>query len=139
MNELIATNYRLLESATWLYGQLQTDRQLRLFQNNVIPTPETVAADLQESTFPGYVAVPLVGKWRVPRKVKTGLYLIDISPIQFTLGAPAVQQVFGCYVTHLGSVDFVNQFDPPIDLSSPGLFNVYVGVTEWALAVAPLP
>lgn len=134
----IATNSRLLASASFLYAQLQSNRVVRLFQNNVQVSPATTIADLFECDFNGYSPIDTIGKWKPPRLVHDGLYLIDLPILSFTATSGSTQQVFGAFIDHLGIVEFAVNFDPPVDLSTPTSFSIYLGLTEWALAVAPI-
>lgn len=72
---------------------------LRLYQNSVVLSPTTVAADLTECTFPGYASVALVAWGSVYLNPFNQAETDEANHVFTMTGSSPVNSVYGYYVT----------------------------------------
>lgn len=100
---------------------------LALFQNNFIPTLDSVLADFAECTFPGYAPATL----STPNPAfqnGAGRGEVDADLVTFTATGISAETAFGYFVYDLAlDVIWCQRFNAPVPMGAPGA-SVDVGV-----------
>lgn len=95
----ISSNDSLLALSFIEQGAIRANAVIRLFRNNIVPTPATQRGDFVEADYPGYVvklpATAIIG----PRKIVDGGYQFGFGPYAWASTAPTDQIVYGWYIT----------------------------------------
>jgi hypothetical protein len=91
---------------------------LKLFQNNVTPTKDTVLADLTEATFSGYAAIALAtADFAAVTTVSDKAQLIANSFQTFAHnGGGTNNTIYGYYFVQSGKILFCEKFDTPFTM-----------------------
>src|SRR6516162_8080910 len=93
-----AHNYHLQDRLLALKGVLNSNHYLRLFSNNITPTPDMTNAAFIEAIFPGYSPVLLTNDFGAPVQVAAGEFQISGTSHPFTFTAGTPQTVYGWYI-----------------------------------------
>lgn len=111
----------LLATLTGVGGLLNGCR-VKLFQNNIVPTPLTKLADLTEADFSGYAeSAALV--WGTPYYQADGTPVVLAGAVSFIVANPATTPnvVYGYYVVN-GAGDtllFSERFGSSVNMATP--------------------
>jgi hypothetical protein len=101
-----------------------TGSDFRLYQNNVLLTPQVALGDLTEATFDGYTPLLANSDWIRRTDPDTGraASLNPSIPLQIVTGTTDLPQViYGWYVvTSTGLLATVNKFPQPVALNANG-------------------
>jgi len=116
----VFTNAELSAALQWLIDRwgVLPGAVLRLFRNDLEPTPASVAVDFVEANFPGYSPVLLAGEMTGPIKAADGHY--ESLTNQYTFFPPASGSgnvIFGGYVTLDGVAVAADRFPEPIPMT----------------------
>lgn len=132
----VASNYFLQARATTLQTLLNSSQTLRLFSNNLNPTPANVLTDFTEATYAGYAGVSLNGQFGAPTKVQDGEYQIASGTYTFNGPATGSQTIYGWYISDGTGVNFSGVFPAPITMTSGVSFTLQISPQTWAYSVA---
>lgn len=118
----VAGNAQLARELMATVATLNANHNLRLFVNDVTPTPAMTAATFVEASFPGYVPVNLNNQWMVPMMEEDGKIVTMTGPHDFERTATGVTQLaYGAYVTDLSlSPVLAARFELPISFTNDG-------------------
>ena len=105
---------------------LNAGHKLKLFVNNILPTPATPLGAFTEASFPGYLAADLAGAFGAPVKVQDGQYQIATGFFTFTCTAAPGQTVYGWWIDDAANVKMAQAFDSPVSIAvgSPYMLQV---------------
>jgi hypothetical protein len=101
---------------------LAASLKLRLYQNNIVPTPTDLTAAYTEATFSGYTmaSATLVGPVTLSPAVQG---VIAIADFLASGGSPYVPNtVYGYYCTAAGLLVCSEQFRNPVPFAADGAF-----------------
>lgn len=136
MPQLIASNNFLSTRASQVDADMTAECVVRLFVNNLTPTPANVRADFAEAGFTGYAPRTLVSAPIGKIKVRDGLYQIGWGPFTWTNTGATTQVIYGFYVTGGATSLWVSKrFDSPVPLVPLAPISCKVLVQEWALSI----
>jgi hypothetical protein len=99
-----------------------TDK-VKLFKNDLVPTPDTVLADLTEADFTGYAPVTIAGAWNASTDPQERGLVWYSALVPFSASGAAVPNIiYGWYVVNTdGTVlKVVKRLDTPITFDSGG-------------------
>ena len=137
MGVAVASNALLDARAGTLRTLLNSSHNLRLYSNNLTPTPANVLADFTEATFPGYSAVSLASQFGAQTKVQDGEYQIQSGTYTFTFTSGSSQTVYGWYIDDGTNVKFSQIFAQSILMTTGVQFTLQVSPQEWAFSIVP--
>jgi len=123
MAGVVAMDLMVKRSMAWVIEQvLLGDAYLRLYQNDLTPTPaNTVPADFQEADFGGYIPLPVASTFPPEVQVIAGRWR-SRSAIQIWMPpATGMQTIYGWFITVGPEVIFAARFAAPIIMASDSL------------------
>jgi len=126
----VLSNPLLDARAGTLATLLNSGHTLRLFQNNLTPTPATSLGSFTESTFTGYAAVSLSGQFGSPTFVTDGQYQIASGTYTFSCTGGSSQTIYGWYIDDGSNVKMSQRLDTPVTISSGGNYTLQVRPQE---------
>jgi hypothetical protein len=115
----VISNPLLQEAAAWLKSRWESaPAVLRLFRNDLEPTPASVAADFLEANYFPYQVVLLgPGGFSAPTMAADGDWEITTPVYTFpTANSAPGNRIYGAYITLNGAVEAAQRFDTPLDL-----------------------
>lgn len=122
----VLSNQMLADRAGTLATYLNTAHKLKLFQNNIAPTPATPLASFVEANFPGYIGIDLTNQFGAPSKVTDGQYQIATPFFTFTCSSGSGQVVYGWWIDDGTNQKMSQAFDTPVTIApgSPYLLQI---------------
>lgn len=127
--ELVASDVLLLTQIKQI-KKLLDGGFVRLYWNNLPPSPANVVSNFAEAYFAGYTPVPIV--WGDPIKAQTGEYTLQAPEVIFRNTGSSSQTLIGWFYTTALGVLLSAPFTAPIALNPGGSLGVQVLATEWA-------
>lgn len=138
MYPLATSNYVLSNYATWLSNNLNTLHFLRLFKNQIVPTPGTPLRSFIEADYPGYTPQNLAGQVPAPIKEVDGQYVIQFNSQLF--GAlSGSQTVYGAYISSGDNVKFSQAFASPRIMAPGNNFLIPIIIDVFSLSILGIP
>jgi hypothetical protein len=104
--DIVASNDLLEERAQKLLERFESGCSLRLFSNNLQPSPANRIGDFNEATFAGYGRKNMAGQWSIVRKQEDGRYTFVSTNQIFTGAVDAIGFVYGWFLVIGGKVQF---------------------------------
>lgn len=99
--------------------------RMKLFQNNLVPTADTILSDLTEATFSGYSAGMFSGGALGGSLDAFNRGYATWSPLTWTKSGATGNTIYGYYVTNSGgSLLWIERFDIPIPMTTDGAYLV---------------
>lgn len=124
MTSRIIADVELEAVLTWLVGRWGGDpgATLRLFRNDLEPTPSTTLSAFLEANFLGYAPVLLAGDLTAPAKAETGVWesLSDLHT-WFPPASGSGNMIFGAYVVFGGQAVASGRFGAAIPMEVGGV------------------
>jgi len=123
MAVVVAMDLIVKRSMAWVIEQvLLGDAYLRLYQNDMTPTPgNVVPADFQEADFENYVPLPVASAFPAEVQVVPGRWR-SRSAIQIWMPpTTGTQTIYGWFITVGPEVIFAARFASPIIMASDSL------------------
>lgn len=136
-SSFIASNALLRQSADWLGTILNSGHFLRLFSNNIAPTPATPLTGFNEAAFSGYAAVNLLGLFSSSVLVMVGELQIPPVIALFIQNGALIDTVYGWYITSGTNVKLSGRLVTPVTFNVNTSFQIQLNVQEWALSIVP--
>ena len=130
---LVALNFGLVGVANLTRAVLNNGHSLRLFCNNIQPTPGMSELDFSEISFNGYNRKNLNGLWAVPLKIRDGEYLLRTGALSWTCNAASDQIVYGWYIVGDNNAKYAARLPDPIELGPMTSFSVAVQLSVSSL------
>jgi len=96
--EIVAANALLKDRSELMRTYFDSGHSLRLFANDLVPTPQDPTAAFVESSFPGYARISMAGKWRDVFKLEDGAYHFSSFDCTFTPTGPSNEYAYGWYL-----------------------------------------
>lgn len=126
----VFSNRVILASLEWLLSRWNVPGGLvlRLFRNDLEPTPASVVGDFLECNFAGYTSIAVGTLLSAPTLVQDGEY--ESTTAKFTYQPLAVgtgNNVYGLYVTLDGLLEASQRFPEPI-VMQPGSAPIRIRV-----------
>lgn len=113
---------------------------LRLYRNDISPTPLTVMADFLEPTWVGYAPVALVGLWPSALQVRPSWYQLKLPPQTYTVGSATAESCYGLFLERAGMLLYSEPFDIPFSVPIGLVFDVLAQINcSYSLDVAIPP
>lgn len=137
MENIVASNALLHWAAQNVLSLLNSGHVLRLFANDLDPTPANVLADFAEASFAGYVPIVLSGLFTGPSKVQDGTYQVSLADQSFGGITGANQYVHGWFIDDGTNVKISARFLAPILVTAGVRFTVALDPQDWALSILP--
>ena len=135
---IVASNFQVKNLLHFAQTYLNTGCLLRLFGNPINPTPATLATDFSESTFAGYAPFSLDGAFGAILSAGTGVYQMASPVLTFTATAPAVQSVYGWFITSAVNLLYSASFATPYAIFTATQIPVQIFLQEQSLVI-PCP
>lgn len=132
----VASNYFLNARATTLQTLLNSGQTLRLFANNITPTPATALSAFTEASYSGYAGISLASVFGSPTKIIDGEYQIQSTNLVFNGPATGSQVVYGWYVSDGTGVQFSGLFSSPITMDSTVTLTLQLSPQTWDYSTA---
>jgi len=112
-------NKLLEDSCLWLVARwgTGTSATLRLFRNDLEPTPATEVAEFLEANWGGYTPISLLNQLAVPTLAQDGDW--ESTTAKFVFVPPAIgvgNRIYGCYITLGGFLEAAQRFVQPFDM-----------------------
>lgn len=123
MAGVVAMNLIVQRSLAWVIEQVVSgDAYLRLYQNDITPTPANVVpADFQEADFGGYIPLSIATAFPPGVQVVAGRWR-SRSAIQIWMPpATGTQTIYGWFITVGPEVIFAARFAAPTIMASDSL------------------
>lgn len=121
--ERIVTNPELQDELQWRIDRWggNPGATLRLFRNDLEPTPATNAGDVLEANFLGYSPVLLMGQLGAPTLIAAGEYESITPAFQFQPPASGPgNMIYGFYIYFGAQVVGISRFLEPVPLEIGG-------------------
>jgi hypothetical protein len=134
MAKAVASNPLLKSISTQLWNFLNAGHWFQLFQNNIIPTPDTTVRDFYEANFSGYNPFNLAGTLVAPIETFTGQYQIDGNAGPFACES-GTQIVYGAFISDLKSLKLSVRFDSPFTFLSGSLVTFPLAILTDAISI----
>lgn len=131
MPRAVASNPFLLDKITELRTELDADATLRLFKNDLTPTPATALAAFTEADFAGYAEVDMAGEWGAPFQVAAGHYTFLSNTIRFDCTA-GNQVIYGWYLISAGGLIVSRRFDAPYTVAPDNPLLLVLKPSDWS-------
>lgn len=135
MEYIVASNLFLKERILSLRQVLQSRNFLRLYTNNVTPSPASVTSYFAEASFPNYAARSLDTLFGNPFKVQDGEYVIETDFLTFTCTAPSAEIVYGWFITNDGRTRLAARFADPVTLGTGIEVTFKIALQIWSLSL----
>lgn len=132
MPDLVASNDFLKLIASYAVGKLNGNCWLKLYTNNLPPTPANVLANFQEATFGGYFAQAVAGSFPGPNRAQDGEYASQSPEFSFSCGSAPTNVIYGWYITDGSIVLLSSPFLLPIVVNIGTKFTVSIEATTWS-------
>jgi hypothetical protein len=126
MSTPVASNYILNLRAGTLRTLLNSGCTLRIFSNNITPTPANVIGDFTQATYGGYAGQVLTNDFAAQVKVKDGEYSITSTVHTFAYTSGATQTVYGWYIDDGTGVMFSAAFPAAIAMGTGVSFTLQI-------------
>lgn len=134
----VATNGWLATRCEAARVVLNIGHTLRLFENDLTPTPATVLADVTEATYAGYVAASLVGQWGAAAFVVDGLYQSLTGPHTFAAPTAGSQLIYGWFINVGTTLQHIQRFNAPVTMSVGGpVLQLTLAFQDFARFILP--
>lgn len=134
--DIVASNKLLSTVADQLRTLLNTGHTLRLFKNNITPTPANLLADFVESTYLSYAGISLSGAFTTPIKVIDGEYQTSAPTFTFSASAGATpENAYGFYIDDGTYVKFSMRFSAPVVMGPSAAFTLQLNPQVWAKSI----
>lgn len=132
---IVDSNYDLSARTTVMKTTFGTGCHLRIFVNNLTPTPANVIGDFTEASWGGYAAISLSGQWTGPTKIVDGEYEIVTGTYTFTKTSGTDATAYGYYVEDGTGCLFSERFAAPITVVTGTSFTLQVKFDEYAKSI----
>jgi len=133
---IVASNKSVEEALTnWINTLDDGDHRLRLFSNDITPTPGTLLDAFVEATYAGYTVKDPSGTWGAIYKVLNGLYQTDGTVFNYAATAGADQTVYGWYIDDGVVVRLSRRFNAPILMKPDVTFSLQIFPQGFATSI----
>jgi len=116
--------------ATALASYFTSSYHLRLFSNNLAPTPATPLSSFVEASYTGYSPVSMSGLVGAPSKLADGRYQCSITPQTFQCTGGAGQLVYGWYIDDGSNCHLAQAFPAPVNLVPGAPYVLQIALQE---------
>jgi hypothetical protein len=130
MPDLVASDILLKQTCLNLQGLL-AGSWLRLYYNNLPPSPENLQSNFSECYFGGYDPAP-IASFTGPLKQQAGEWTLNSPNCIFKCTVLPSQLVYGWYLTTPLGVLLSAPFAAPVNMFPGALLSVQLLVTDWA-------
>lgn len=138
MAALVVTNDWLALRCAAAAATLNAGHILRLFSNDVNPTPASAAPSLVEATYDTYLAISLSGQWSAAAFVMDGLYQSSTGPHTFLAPLLGSQTIYGFFVTFGSAYRIAQRFAAPVAMTAGGpTLQLSIVYQDFARSILP--
>lgn len=119
------------------HSRWNASHNLRLFTNDVIPTPEDEYADYTEPTLTGYAAVDTTGEWTTPARDEPGVWSMQTEIYTFlaTDDEEEPETVYGGWIETGGEFVAAGRFAEPFEWDHSQPLRIRVIYSQFAAPV----
>lgn len=139
MGDMVVMNVHLLAVLNYtLSTWISSGAELRIFQNDFEPGPDSLLSEFIPATYGGYAPVDLAAEWGTPFKVVDGMYQVDSSEFEFEYTGIPTQYVYGWYIVQTSgtpSVRMCGRFPAPVFMNAGVTFKIIVSPQSWSLSI----
>lgn len=133
--DIVASNVLLEDRAKKLLEYLSANTTLRLYSNNLNPTPKNAIGDFTEATFAGYARRSMTGQWSEVRKEEEGKYTFTSKNIVWTGAVGAIGIVVGWMLVTNAKVIFSARLPVTWDAAPGKKVEVRVNIVTSAASI----
>jgi hypothetical protein len=129
--EIVASNVLLKDRAENLRTLFSSGHSLRLYQNDLKPTPADTLVRFIEASYVGYERVNMDEQWKAVLKIIDGQYQFSSKDQLYLGGGSPTAPVYGWYLVGENKVKLSCRLPFPVFLGSGKRLTVRVDVIVW--------